>query len=474
MGGRSLWRRGAIAAVVGLVAPFVGVLVSSGSTAGAASTSPLLCSVSSVFLAQGAPTSVLALLYGSGATSFSPIGTAHGWAYNALGYDTIDHFLYAVSYGNVSPPGHLLRIDSLGDVTDLGVISGDSDLQNATGPAGQPAGAWAGAFDGAGNFYVMARWGLRHLDEIDVTSTPPAVVSSIATTPQFTPLDFTWASGFLWGMGWVKGTNYIDRLDPTNGTVTSFVSPVQTTADSPLSYGAAWTYANGDLGFSSNKSGTVYSIGVSAPSSAAPTFTLVSSLVGPIPPRGNNDGASCAAAAVAAPPLSVDLAVAKTGPATAAAGSSITWQITVTNNGPDTSSGFAVDDVVPAGVTSVSTTTPGCTVTGSTLHCTEGSLASGQTFTVVLDGLAPTPFASCISNTATVTGNESDPDATNNTSTAVTCPPAVTSPGGGTATSVTPTSASLPPPTAPAGATASSVPVAPPSPITRAPVAVTG
>lgn len=67
-------------------------------------------------------------------------------------------------------------------------------------------------------------------------------------------------------------------------------------------FGAAWTYGNGDVGFSNNNSGNIYEIRIGG-TATSPTFTTVISQSGP--GSSNNDGTN-------APGLSTDLAVTKT------------------------------------------------------------------------------------------------------------------------------------------------------------------
>lgn len=120
----------------------------------------------------------------------------------------------------------------------------------------------------------------------------------------------------------------------------------------------------------------------------------------------------------------VDLAIAKTGSATAEAGGALSWTLTVTNNGTNPSSGFVVTDTVPAGVTNVASPTAGCTVSGSTVTCVGDALAVNASATITITGNAPSPFTTCISNSASVLGNEADPSSANDSASFQTCPPA--------------------------------------------------
>lgn len=89
-----------------------------------------------------------------------------------------------------------------------------------------------------------------------------------------------------------------------------------------------------------------------------------------------------------------DLALTKSGPATATAGTDITYELSVTNNGPSTATGVVIDDVLPGQVSIVSVTgsdgagcvagTPGDPFLPTT--CDFGELASGasRTMTIVV------------------------------------------------------------------------------------------
>ncbi len=254
--------------------------------------------------------------------------------------------------------------------------------------------------------------------EINVTSTPPKViatlplVTSTGGTASWAPIDFTLASGFMWGLS----ATTVYRMSLSTGVVSTFPAPSGVKSGN---FGAAWTFSNGNLGFSNNQTGDIYQLSITNPSTT-PGFTIVSNYTGPVA-GSSNDGAACVAP-------NVDLGITKTGTTTVAPGGTVTWTMTVTNFGPGNSSGFAVNDVVPTGVTNVTSSTPGCKVTGNTVLCSEGVLANGGTFTITVVGTAPTTNGTCFTNSATVTGNELDPNSANNTASAAqTCTtPAVT------------------------------------------------
>lgn len=99
-------------------------------------------------------------------------------------------------------------------------------------------------------------------------------------------------------------------------------------------------------------------------------------------------------------------------------GGNITYNITVTNLGPEPATGVAVSDTLPGNVTFVSVDAPGVHNAG-VITATIGDLAASASvsFNVVVQGPA-TPDT--VSNTATVTGNETDPQPSNNSATAST------------------------------------------------------
>jgi len=361
---------------------------------------PFTCVNPVIFLSQGTSTQLKTGTEGSAIATFTNLGSGAGFTYNALGYDATNGYLYAITTGP-----DLLRIDASGAVTNLGTVTG-------TGTTG---GFNVGAFDGSGNYWItrtgtstayMINLGTRAATAVPLT---PAVSGGIGT---FGADDWSWDAGYFWGL---SGTT-IYRVD-TSGHISTFSALGSGIVSSASTvFGAAWTYGNGNLGFSNNVSGEIYEVAVTYPAANPPTFSVVSSYIGPVA-GPTNDGAAC----VGKP---TDLGITKTGPATVAPEGTITWQITVTNIGPANSSGFAVNDAVPAGITGVTSSTPGCTVTGNNVQCSEGALTVGSSFVITLTGRAPKSLGACITNTASVIGNEADPVTQNNSSSATTCTPA--------------------------------------------------
>jgi uncharacterized repeat protein (TIGR01451 family) len=126
-------------------------------------------------------------------------------------------------------------------------------------------------------------------------------------------------------------------------------------------------------------------------------------------------------------PRTADLAVTTTGtPNPVVAGQQETYNISVTNKGPLTATGVVAQDAwsavseIKGGIAfkSVSSTQGTCTQSGAAINCQLGSLANGATATITLV-LQPRSKGT-LSDTASVSGNEYDPNTSNNSSTVLT------------------------------------------------------
>jgi uncharacterized repeat protein (TIGR01451 family) len=186
--------------------------------------------------------------------------------------------------------------------------------------------------------------------------------------------------------------------------------------------------------------GTITCTVASFPVDAAATFTFVfhvsttagSSIANSAdvttttgyPVSGNDSSTSTASVVVEA-----DVAVVKNGPTSIEAGTDITYNLTVTNNGPSDASTVSLTDDVPANTTFVSATQnsgplftcaplPPAGGTG-TITCTLGTFPAGSTatFTFVMHVSPSTPSGTNIVNTADVSTTTTDPVPGNNTST---------------------------------------------------------
>ena len=116
---------------------------------------------------------------------------------------------------------------------------------------------------------------------------------------------------------------------------------------------------------------------------------------------------------------SANLSLTKTvDNATPVVGTNVTFTITATNNGPNDTSGVTVTDALPSGYTLVSATPS----TGSWAAPTWsiGNLANGASATLTV--VATINSAGDFNNVASISGNDTDPDLTNNTASSATSP----------------------------------------------------
>lgn len=358
-----------------------------------------------VFVAQGGPTQLEQAVESNGHLVFQNVGPAAGFQYNAIAYDTVDNYIYGIAdqaAGTVAV-GDVIQIAADGSVTDTGVNAGAAFVVAAWDPTTDEVYFYNGT---TGTMFVYN----------------PATGTTRTLTLSGTPavLDLTYADGYFWGTDATStaAAPVIVRIDPTTGTATSFNVPAGLfPGAADVVFGAAWTYGNGNIGFSSNTTGEIYQVSVANAGAASPTFTLVSHQPGP--PNGSNDGA-------ANPGEPTDLGITKTAtPAAVADGGQITYTLSVVNYGPGNSSGYVVSDTLPAGLTNAATTTTGCSITSGVVTCQGNPLDAGHTATpITITANVPSPFVAAVTNSATVTSNEQDPNSSNNTGTATVNPQA--------------------------------------------------
>src|SRR5262249_12653675 len=99
-------------------------------------------------------------------------------------------------------------------------------------------------------------------------------------------------------------------------------------------------------------------------------------------------------------------------------GRQFTYTLSVHNGGPSNATGVSMTDTLPAGVGFVSASS-GCTNASGTVTCPIGNLANAASATPTIVATAPTT-AGTITNTATVGGDQGDPNTANNTASAMT------------------------------------------------------
>lgn len=109
-----------------------------------------------------------------------------------------------------------------------------------------------------------------------------------------------------------------------------------------------------------------------------------------------------------------DIQITKTGPATAALGSSFSFTLTWRNNGPGSAQNVSVSDTIPAGLTYVSASPAPSSVSGSTLAWNYGTQANGASGTITVNVTAS--GTTSVQNCATVSTTSALDSAGNNTS----------------------------------------------------------
>lgn len=115
---------------------------------------------------------------------------------------------------------------------------------------------------------------------------------------------------------------------------------------------------------------------------------------------------------------SADLALSMSGPPSVSAGNTVTYSITVTNNGPSAAQTISLADATPAGLTFVSNS--GCT--GAAFPCTIASLTSGAQQVVTATFALPAAYVApnTIVNSASISAATFDPNSANNNASAST------------------------------------------------------
>jgi uncharacterized repeat protein (TIGR01451 family) len=127
-----------------------------------------------------------------------------------------------------------------------------------------------------------------------------------------------------------------------------------------------------------------------------------------------------AAAVVTPVPPEADLAIAKTASlSTVTAGGQVTYTLAVKNNGPHDATGVIVLDRPPPGLSIVSAEpSQGECVHANLVLCNLGQVLNGASAQILVTANVAPNASGALTNTAAVTGGQTDPNPANNTSTA--------------------------------------------------------
>jgi len=298
-----------------------------------------------------------------------------------LGIDTLD---------NTAIPGHIVNPTGPGTLdgfmgTATGMVTGFDNINIVAAPADMTVTKSGPATANAGTV-------ISYFISVGNNGPNPAINASMSDTiPAGTTFSSLTASG-----GWSCTT------PPVNGT-----GAINCTMGS-MAFGTALFTLNVN--------------GPAAPGAVSNTATVSSSSTDSAP--GNNNSTANTNVIFTA-----DLAITKTATATAPQGTNVTYNISVTNNGPNPATSVSLTDTLPPNTTFVSNTQntgPAFSCgnpsvgSGGTITCTNASLApsASATFTFVVLVSGTTPLGT-LNNTANVTTTSTDPT-TPNTSTAST------------------------------------------------------
>ncbi|MCD2498457.1 DUF11 domain-containing protein [Microbacterium sp. W2R] len=324
-------------------------------------------------------------------------------SYNAIGFNPADNFIYgivAAGQGTAAfPDGALVRVGQNGVTTRVGSVVYTHPVTNSV--------RWyAGAFNPAnGYFYISDSGPNTTVRAIRVSD--GAIMQTINLGQAPGVQDFAFKDGFAWG---ANNSGDVRRINLSTGAIDTFPNVL---ADASGGYGAVWNFGNGNLGFSSNVDGIVTQLQITNGATATPSFDVISTVRGPI--SNLNDGTSILG-------LPADLEIEKTGPAVFESGDRLTYEITVTNNGAGVSSGWTVTDTLPAGLSNATVVgNVTSSITGSEVTVSGGRLGIGESASFRVEADSNVAPGACITNVASVFGNEEDPDESNNEATAESC-----------------------------------------------------
>ena len=411
-----------------------------------------------------------------GQTGFTRVGSQLG-KYNALAVNPKDGYLYAITQNGTATPS-LIRVDALdGSYQTIGPINGFDDGVTsgakhfsgrlATGADDAKGGITNGAFTNDGDFifannsqsgtgivYAIPAADLEQIPEkmtfqaqrrdTQFDGNRPTGANDYATVG-FEPTQYMWS--VTASMEGNQGRVMLIRSNTNTGKVDTIdITNLQTLTGQRFArdgvYGNAWTFGNGNLGFTRNNSELGYQLAVAAQDADLAGLSneekirrlglnLVS--VEAAPTSYNNDAASNSALIKERELKSgVNLSVTKT-PITNENGQ-VAWRVIVKNQDDCESSGFSVHDVIP-GNTYLKNSVEIKPETDGWLNAPEGAVADLENLNLTHGALAPGEEASlviaaernatgvCVSNWVTVIGLEEDPDETNNTASDQLCEP---------------------------------------------------
>jgi uncharacterized repeat protein (TIGR01451 family) len=227
------------------------------------------------------------------------------------------------------------------------------------------------------------------------------------------------------GPGTASTVTMTDTL-PANTTVVSITPPATPTGwVCPAAALGVQTCTNASLGASTT---STFTLVLKVTAGTAPgTVITNSATVSSATSDPTNTNNTATTTSTVASPTQADVSILKTAsPEPVDQGTNLTYTLQVTNNGPAVATGVTVTDVLPSQVTYTSVSIPSvqgsCTYTSATttVSCSLNNMNVGSLVIITINVNAATFSSSTTSsNTATVTATTSDPNSTNNSSTAI-------------------------------------------------------
>lgn len=330
--------------------------------------------------------------------TITQIGTPTPYDVNAIGYNTVDNFIYGMRT-DTGFTNHIVKIDSNGVMVSSLVT-------------GLPTGGYnSGGFDNNGNYFILS-YGASVMRKINVTNST-FVNITLSRALSLNDITYDTINNLFYGFDGVN--RVLVSISPTSGTVTN-IGVSNTILSATELIGAMYSDLNGNIYGNSDDGSGFYQFNKITGAS-----TKISSSIAAF----GNDGANCPSAII----YPSDLSVTKTdGETTYTPGTEITYTIVVKNHSPFGVVNVRVVDNVPAGVPATNVTYTAIASIGSTTNVT--SIQTGAindlvslpvdgtvTYTVKLN--IPITFAGNLVNTVTVTPptNSTDSNMANNTAT---------------------------------------------------------
>ena len=250
------------------------------------------------------------------------------------------------------------------------------------------------------------------LADLVVTNSPSP--SSVAAGSNVTYTQTVTNNGFATATGAT-----FSQTTPPNTNFQSITPPAGWTCGTTPSVGGTGTItctATGTLAVNSVGTFTlVLQVNSGTTSGTSITDTATATATNIVPNLTTN---TASATVIVANANSADVAIVKTAtPNPVTQGTPLTYTLTVTNNGPASATNVTVTDTLPSSETYLSSTTGtgSCSEAGGTVTCLLGTMANPATVSISILAIPGQPGV--VSNTATVTADQTDPNPANNTST---------------------------------------------------------